>query len=131
VGHVPTTDIEFNVDTVLAESAASIAVQRHAGTLRQEFTVVGEVMVQHGKNLVPTKNLIGTGGIFKYGLHPERILKSALFDAEAPWSLKPKNPQTYIDREYMLYGIGLLAEDFPVHALRIAKKYLAQTSLQP
>jgi uncharacterized protein (TIGR01319 family) len=129
VGHVPTTELELTADIVLAESAASIAVERHAGTLKQEYTMVGEIAVQYGKNLFPTTNLIGTGGIFKYGLNPERVLRSALFNLETPWSLKPKAPKAYIDRQYMLYGIGLLSECFPVQALRIAKKYLTRTSL--
>ena len=129
VNHVPSTQLGLNIDIVLAESAASIAVQRHAGILKQEFTIAGEVMVQNGKNLLPVENLIGTGGIFKYGLHPERVLKSALFDAEMPWSLKPKAPKAYMDRAYMLYGIGLMAEHFPSQALRIAKKYLTPTAL--
>ncbi len=129
VNHVPGTPLGLNIDIVLAESAVSIAVERHAGTLKQEFTIGGEVMVQNGKNLLPVQNLIGTGGIFKYGLHPERVLKSALFNVETPWSLKPKSPNTFVDRAYMLYGIGLLAEHFPLRALRIAKKYLTPVSL--
>ena len=91
--------------------------------------MVGEILVQYGKNLLEVENLIGTGGIFKYGLHPEKVLRAALFSSDKPWSLKPKNPKTYIDRNYMLYGIGLLAEHFPAQALRIAKKYLTQTEL--
>jgi uncharacterized protein (TIGR01319 family) len=129
VGHVPSSEIGLNVDIVLAESAVSTAAQRHAGTLRQEFSVVGEIMVQHGKNLLSAENLVGTGGIFKHGLHPERILRSALFSPETPWSLKPKAPKAYIDRDYILYGVGLLAEAFPVQALRIARKYLRPVSL--
>jgi uncharacterized protein (TIGR01319 family) len=129
VGHISSSDIGLNSDVVLAESAASIAVQRHAGTLRQEYSVVGEIMVQHGKNLLETENLIGTGGIFRYGIHPERVLRSALFNPETPWSLKPRNPKAFIDSEYMLYGIGLLAEDFPAQALRIARKYLKEINL--
>ncbi|MCL5734099.1 MAG: glutamate mutase L [Actinobacteria bacterium] len=130
VGHAPSTELGLTADIVLAESAAAIAVERHAGTVRQEFSVVGEIMVQHGKNLLETQNLIGTGGIFRYGLHPERVLRSALFSPAAPWSLKPRSPRMFIDRDYMLYGIGLLAEDHPVAALRIAKKYLAETMPQ-
>ncbi len=129
VGHVPTTELGLNTDIVLAESAAFIAVERHAGMLKQEFTAVGEVAVQYGKNLLTVENVIGTGGIFKYGLKPERVLRSALFSEETPWSLKPKAPRAYIDGQYMLYGIGLLSQRFPVQALRIAKKYLTQTSL--
>ena len=69
-------------------------------------------------------DIIGTGGIFRYGLHPERVLQAALFSPETPWSLKPRAPKTFINRDYMLYGIGLLAADHPVQALRIAKKCL-------
>ena len=130
VGHVPITDCEYNLDIVLAESAVSLAVERHAGTARKEFTMAGEVMVQYGKNLMGVENLIGTGGIFKYGLHPERVLSSALFSAKTPWSLKPKTPKTYLDCDYILYGIGLLSQDYPDKALRIAKKYLKQTALE-
>jgi uncharacterized protein (TIGR01319 family) len=129
VGHAPSTEVGLSIDVVLAESAVSIAVERHAGSIRQEFTVMGEVTVQHGKNLMPTENMIGTGGIFKYGLHPEKVLRSALFSPQNPWSLKPRAPKAYMDRSYMLYGIGLLAEDFPDQALRIAKKYLEPTDL--
>ncbi|OFW56077.1 MAG: hypothetical protein A2133_12545 [Actinobacteria bacterium RBG_16_64_13] len=130
VGYAPTTDLGLDIDIVLAESAASIAVERHAGTVRQEFSVVGEILVQQGKNLLEAQNVIGTGGIFRYGLHPERVLRSALFSPEAPWSLKPRAPKTFVDCEYMLYGIGLLAEHHPVPALRIAKKHLRQTGVE-
>jgi uncharacterized protein (TIGR01319 family) len=126
VGHAPDNELTLDADIVLAQSAATIAVERHAGTLRQEFSVVGEIMVQQGKNLLDAENVVGTGGIFRYGLHPERVLRAALFNPETPWSLKPRVPKAFIDRDYMLYGIGLLAEHHPVPALRIAKKYLRQ-----
>ena len=130
VGHAPTTELGLDADIVLAECAARIAVERHAGTVRQEFSVIGEILVQQGKNLLEAQNVIGTGGIFRYGLHPERVLRSALFSPETPWSLKPKAPKTFIDRDYMLYGIGLLAADHSVQALSIAKKYLKQTAVE-
>lgn len=129
VGHVPASAFEQTVDLALAETAASMAVERHAGTLRQEFSVVGEIMVQHGKNLLPVQNVIGTGGIFKYGIDSEKILRSALFSPDKPWSLKPKAPTVYIDNDYMLYGMGLLADDFSAKALRIAKNHLKPTVL--
>ncbi len=129
VGYVPASDVEFNLDITLAGFATSMAVQRHAGTVKKEWTVVGEVVVQYGKNFLKTENIIGTGGIFKYGLNPERVLRSALFSAETPWSLKPQAPSAYLDSSYILYGVGLLAEKYPEQALRIAKKYLKPTAL--
>jgi uncharacterized protein (TIGR01319 family) len=130
VGYAPTTELGLDADVVLAESAAFIAVERHAGTVRQEFSVVGEILVQQGKNLLGAQTVIGTGGIFRYGLRPERVVRSALFSPETPWSLKPRAPKILIDGEYMLYGVGLLAEHHPVQALRMAKNYLRQTDIE-
>jgi uncharacterized protein (TIGR01319 family) len=129
VEYVPSSDIEYDLDIVLAKSAASTAVERHAGTVRREFSIAGETTVQYGKNLLAVENIIGTGGVFKYGRRPERILRAGLFDAQKPWSLKPQAPKAYIDSRYILYGIGLLSEDFPSQAIRIAKKYMTPTSI--
>jgi uncharacterized protein (TIGR01319 family) len=129
VEYVPSSDAELDLDIVLAKTAASTAVERHAGAARQEYSIAGEITVQYGKNLLDIKNIIGTGGVFKHGWHPERILPAGLFDAQKPWSLKPKAPKPFIDSNYILYGIGLLSEDFPSPALRIAKKYLKPASL--
>jgi uncharacterized protein (TIGR01319 family) len=128
VDSVPSSDMEYALDTVLAESAALMAVDRHAGMVRQEYSISGEVTVQYGKNLLDIENIIGTGGIFKYGRHADRILKAGLFDTQKPWTLKPKTPKAYIDSDYILYGIGLLSQDYPAQALRIAKKHLKQPS---
>ena len=124
VDYVPASDAEYNLDIVLAKSAALMAVERHAGTVRREYSIAGEIMVQYGKNLLEVDSIIGTGGIFKHGRRPERILQAALFDAQQPWSLKPKAPKAYLDSDYILYGVGLLSQDFPEQALRIAKKQL-------
>jgi len=129
VGHIPLSDTESALDMVLAKSAALMAVERHAGTVRQEYSLSGEVTVQYGKNLLDVENIIGTGGIFKYGRNPERILQAGLFDTQKPWSLKPKAPKGYIDSDYILYAVGLLSQDYPAQALRIAKKYLKKIKI--
>jgi hypothetical protein len=38
----------------------------------------------------------------------------------------PKAPKTWVDSEYMMYAIGLLSQEYPDEALRIAKNYLKQ-----
>lgn len=129
VEYVPSSDTEYNLDIVLAKTAALTAVERHAGSVRQEYSISGETTVQYGKNLLDIENIIGTGGIFKHGRDPERILQAGLFDTRKPWSLKPKAPRAYIDSDYILYGIGLLSRDFPSQALRIAKKHLKRTEI--
>jgi uncharacterized protein (TIGR01319 family) len=128
VGRVPDNDVDNYIDRVLSESAISFAVGRHSGTLKNEFSLNGDIKVQTGKDLTQTVNIIGTGGIFKYGRWPVEILSSALFDQREPWSLKPVAPKAYTDDAYIMYGIGLLAEHYPTKALRIAKKYLKPIS---
>jgi len=129
VEYVPQNNIEAIMDTALAVTSVGIAVERHAGYTKREFTASGEVTLQYGKNLLGVKNVIGTGGIFKYGKHSEAVLKSALFDDLKPWSLKPAAPKAYIDSEYILYAMGLLSQEYPDEALRIAKKYLRSVEL--
>lgn len=38
--------------------------------------------------------------------------------------MRPKSPEFYIDRDYILYAIGLLSEKEPEKALRIGKRHL-------
>ena len=93
VGYLPASETEFNVDAMLAQSATRIAVERHAGTLREEYSVVGAIQVQQGENLLDTENLIGTGGIFKYGRHPEKIFQPPRSTRKNPGSRKPRTPK--------------------------------------
>jgi uncharacterized protein (TIGR01319 family) len=97
--------------------------------MKTEFTAMGEISVQYGKNLLNVQNILGTGGIFKYGTQPESVLESALFNLEVPWSLRPRAPKAWIDGEYLMYAIGLLSQDYPDDALKIAKKYLKPVEL--
>jgi len=129
VEYVPQNIGESMMDIALASSAVDIAVERHAGTLKTEFSAIGEIHIQYGKNLCEIKNILGTGGIFRYGARPEAVLRAALFSEQRPWSLKPRAPKAYIDTEYLLYATGLLSQEHPDAALRILKKHLEPTEI--
>ena len=124
VGAIPENRDESLIDTALARCAAATAVQRHAGIVTEVPTLQGPTHILYGKDLTEIPTLIGAGGIFAYGEYPEAILQAALYDTSNPASLKPQNPKFYIDKHYVLYGIGLLSSSYPDQALRIAKKYL-------
>lgn len=129
VEYVPQNEIQAIMDISLAKQSVSIAVERHAGHTKTEFTTSGEITFQYGKNLLEVQNVLGTGGIFKYGNHPQAVLESSFFSQKTPWSLKPKAPKPYVDSEYILYAVGLLSQEFPDEALRIAKKYIKNVEL--
>lgn len=122
--HKPETDEQWAFDIALAFSAADVAVRRHAGTAHKETISIGEVDVQRGKNLLDVRTVIGVGGIFRYGKDPERILPAAKYNLTNPESLRPIKPEFLLDKNYVLYAVGLLSQDYPDDALRIAKKYL-------
>jgi len=129
VEHVPQDAAESMMDIALATSSVNIAVERHAGTLKTEFSAMGEITLQYGKNLFEVKNIVGTGGIFRYGAKPEAVLEAALFSEQKPWSLKPNSPKAFLDVEYLLYAMGLLSVEHPDAALRIMKKHLKSINL--
>jgi uncharacterized protein (TIGR01319 family) len=121
---VPEEEDDFCLDIGLARTALEIAIERHVGHIEQVLTPTGTIYTQFGKDLTEVKVVIGTGGIFAYGKDPLWVLRGVLFGQENPFSLRPKCPRFFIDKNYILYSIGLLSEIDPEKALRIAKKLL-------
>ena len=128
VAHVPRNEKESLMDTTLAAKAVETAVRRHAGRIEERYFPFGKINVQYGKDLTGFNRVIGTGGILAYGHHPHRVLAAAYFDSSRPESLCPMSPGFFIDKDYILFAVGLLSESEPVKALRTAKKYLHLTN---
>jgi uncharacterized protein (TIGR01319 family) len=124
VGFVPGNPEEQDLDFSLASCAAQAAMERHAGTIETLWGPQGQYLIQHGKDLTPVEQVIGTGGIFIHHPRADGILKKALYDARRPFSLRPRCPNLYTDARYCLFAVGLLAERYPEAAFRIGKKYL-------
>ena len=111
---------EIALDRALARAAVRIAVSRHCGTVETVYTVMGPVTVQHGKDLTDIAVVIGTGGPVVASRNPRSVLEMALFNPDAPLSLKPKAPRLLLDREYLLYACGLLSMVEPEAAFELA-----------
>ena len=124
VGFTPENNADYGLDAALARCAVSVAMERHAGTVKEVPTLQGSAYLLYGKDLTQVPVVIGAGGVFAYGKYPREILKASLFNQETPASLMPKNPAFYIDQHYILYGVGLLSNHAGPKALKIARKYL-------
>ncbi len=111
-------------DFALASCAVDEAVTRHAGSIAETYTMMGQTFVQEGKNLTRVKNLVFTGGSLIHAVHPCEIAEHALFSMEKPALLKPKSADLWIDKSYILAAMGLLSLHYPEVALRIMKKEL-------
>jgi uncharacterized protein (TIGR01319 family) len=124
IGAVPQNEEQSLIDIALASAAVNIATQRHAGKIEEMYFPVGEVWIQYGKDLTKTKSVIGTGGIFAYGQESRCLLRAACYNQNSPMSLRPMDPEFFVDEKYILYAVGLLADVAPTEALRIMKKHL-------
>ena len=65
-----------------------------------------------------------TGGSLIHAEGAEKIARSILYDLSEPSSLKPKQAEILLDKEYILSAMGLLAQHAPDTALKIMKKEL-------
>ena len=122
---VPFGDGELeNLDFALASCAIEEAVTRHAGTITETFTMMGQTFVQEGKNLTHVKQIVVTGGSLIHTKRTAEIASHALYSPMRPASLRPKNADVWVDRTYILAAMGLLSSYYPRAALRIMKKEL-------
>ena len=118
------TPLEQSIDLHLAASAVEMAVDRHCGRIEEMWTPDGKVVIQYGKDLTNVDLLLGTGGPLVNSPCPEKVLQGAKYDSAAPNLLKPRSPRILIDKQYILFSIGLIRQRDPKLALSIAEKYL-------
>jgi len=112
------------LDFALAACAVEEAVTRHAGTISETYTMMGQTFVQEGKNLTHVKQIVVTGGSLIHAKRTAEIASHALYNPSTPASLRPKAADVRVDRTYILAAMGLLSSYCPETALRIMKKEL-------
>lgn len=123
--YISRTPEEKDFDLAMAIGSIEVALKRHAGYLSQEYNPILGVApgTPVGRDLRPLKYVFAVGGIFTHSA-PEKqkyILEQAFKNPGI--SLLPLCPSFVVDQQYVLYAIGVLAQDYPELTLRFAKKY--------
>jgi uncharacterized protein (TIGR01319 family) len=126
VERLPADADERALDLALGRAALRVAMRRHAGTLETVYTANGPVQVQRGKDLSAVRHVVGTGGVVVASPAPARMLAPVLADASDPTSLRPRAAKLHVDRDYALFGAGLLAQVAPDAAYRLALRGLTE-----
>jgi len=121
---VPQGEQQTACHVLLAEVAVRSAVDRHVGSLKTIHTPDGDAVLQQGKDLTEVRWVVGAGGPVVFSADPHRVLRGAAFEPDRPTLLKPKVPEMLIDAQYVLFALGLLAQDEPDAALRLIRKYV-------
>jgi len=126
---LPQNQAEAAFDRALARQAVRHAVGRHVGHLSELYTPAGLVWVQEGKDLSQVTTVIGTGGVLVKSDDPLAALEGAGKQVDAPLELRPERPEFYLDGDYILAAMGLLAQEEPEAALEILKNSLSNYKL--
>lgn len=122
--YLPREAVETSYDETLARVAATVALRRHAGRQRVVFGPGGRVIERSGKDLREVDLLVGSGGVLRHN-GPEvaaRILGSVGAGAQEEGWLVPAGARTCVDSDYVLAGVGLLAEVNPTAAKGLARR---------
>lgn len=123
---VPRDDAEARLDAELARVAVQTSFDRHVGRLEMMLGLHGEILVQVGKDLTRVATVIGTGGPIVHASNPGEILSGVLAGGTAGELLKPARADLMLDRSYVMFAMGLLAQSDPLIALRILKRALVR-----
>lgn len=123
--HIANSEKEQLFDEGLAIAAVEIALKRHAGFLAKDYDPLMGIApgTPIGRDLRKVNYVIGIGGIFTHSPweRAERIIHKAL--GKPGVSLLPKSPHIMMDRDYLLYALGVLGQVYPEEALRFGKEY--------
>ena len=119
---VPEADGELSrLDYALACMAVETAMRRHAGSIEETYTMLGQTFVQSGKDLSEVRRIVVTGGSLIHSARARDIAAFACASADDPSSLRPRNAQILLDQSYILAAMGLLSTHYPQAALQIMK----------
>lgn len=116
---------EKNIDFNLAKSAIYVSARRHGGHIENAYSK-GAMEIQTGKNLSKIQTIVGTGGPIINSLNPREVLSCALKTSDEKITLLPQNVKFYLDKKYLLYAVGLLAQIDPKNSFAIAKNCIVE-----
>jgi uncharacterized protein (TIGR01319 family) len=128
-GFLPDTDEERDADEAIARAAVGTALRRHAGRAKVVVGPDGRVVERTGKDLREVDLLVGSGGVLRNGRPgvAERVLAGSTGEVDGGWQL-PRRPRVVVDTDYVLAAAGLLAEEHPEAAYRLAMTLLGPTA---
>ncbi len=115
--HLAADPGEWAAEEELAAAAVLVALRRHGRPPSPS---------EPPRPLADVALLVGSGGVLRHapdGL-AERVLGRALADHGGGWRV-PDRAHALVDRDYLLFAVGLLAERYPEAAGSLARRLVA------
>ena len=128
---IPQTPAQEKLACRLALEAGSLALRRHAGTLRQVYLPEGRKTYAAGKDLSEAKTLVATGGALTRLPGRQGVLK-ALRDINALGDMlypPPGAMRVLTDSHYLMASLGVLSRRHPEAALALMQQSLKEEAV--
>jgi uncharacterized protein (TIGR01319 family) len=110
---IPSSEEERRLASALAYHAARIALSRHAGRMRELYSMAGKQKLAEGKDLTALKWIIGTGGALTRLPGGEDLLRSVLLSGGAGRLYPLPETAVLLDRDYLMAAAGLMSGEYP------------------
>ena len=120
VAHLPAGPAERALDLELARHAAVVAVRRHARPMSPGASP---------RPLADVAHVIGSGGVLRHAAEPDQraVLHAVSGDHAGGWRV-PRAARAATDTVYLLFAVGLLAEEHPGAAAALAARVVGAES---
>lgn len=129
--YVPESEAEKILERAFASSAINTALRRHAGHYAEAADPVMGIMAgtAMGRDLRNVERVLCVGGIFTYSdSEKAEALVRRCFEDPGISLLPLKMPQIVLDKDYILYAMGVLGRHYPDAALDFLKNYVKPES---
>jgi uncharacterized protein (TIGR01319 family) len=110
--YLPASEADWSAERDLARAAALIAVRRHARPMSPS---------ERPRPLTEVALVVGSGGVLRHAPDDlaQEVLRAVLDDHAGGWRV-PQDACAIVDRDYLLFAVGLLSRDDPQRARALA-----------
>ena len=125
--YIPRTEEERMLERAMATCAIRAALRRHAGHYAEAEDPVMGIMAGTaiGRDLRHVRRVLCVGGVFVHtGEEAGRTMVRRSFEEPGISLLPLEEPEVVLDRDYLLYAMGVLGKHYPDAACSFLKGYI-------
>jgi uncharacterized protein (TIGR01319 family) len=128
IGPLPHNKEQIKLYGELARFACLIAIDRHAGGIKEYFSPYDRKKVAYGKDLTSIKYLIGTGGLLSRNRYGYKALEAVVKRQVSNRLYPPVDAKILIDGMYLFSTLGILVDEYPRESISLACESLGLTA---
>ncbi|PKM70056.1 MAG: DNA mismatch repair protein MutL [Firmicutes bacterium HGW-Firmicutes-19] len=113
----------------LTQTAAFVALSRHAGKIHYLYLQSGRKTMASGKDCSAVKTILLTGGALIYHKDPIEMIQKILKTTDPTLLLPKDDVEVNLDKQYLLSAIGVISLEYPNEAKNLMNDLIARKQL--